>query len=176
MSRVGSRDHHTKWRSKILLYKVHAAVNRVHGVKKWTSSFIINWSKVVCGFCHTLRLLRIFFSKASFFHYILYELSWKFIDGSQKSSCHVITYFRSQWTICYAVKSFLWLKFGDKKQVNQYFWNTSKWQKGPASSPASLFHSEKKLFKKWNDIILQNWKTSTSFKRSWNSPDTRAYW
>ena len=176
MSRVGSRDHHTKWRSKILLYKVHAAVNRVHGVKKWTSSFIINWSKVVCGFCHTLRLLRIFFSKASFFHYILYELSWKFIDGSQKSSCHVITYFRSQWTICYAVKSFLWLKFGDKTQVNQYFWNISKWQKGPASSPASLFHSEKKLFKKWNDIILQNWKTSTSFKRSWNSPDTRAYW
>ena len=71
---------------------------------------------------------------------------------------------------------FLWLKFGDKKQVNQYFWNISKWQKGPASSPASLFHSEKKLFKKWNDIILENWKTSTSFKRSWNSPDTRAYW
>ena len=135
--------HHTKWLSKILLYKVHVAVNRVHGVKKWTSSFIINWSKVVCGFCHTLRLLRIFFSKASFFHYILYELSWKFIDGSQKSSCHVITYFRSQWTICYAVKSFLWLKFGDKKQVNQYFWNISKWQNGPASSPASLSHSEK---------------------------------
>ena len=148
MPKVGSRDHHTKWRSKILLYKVHVAVNRVHGVKKWTSSFIINWSKVVCGFCHTLRLLRIFFSKASFFHYILYELSWKFIDGSQKSSCHVITYFRSQWTICYAVKSFLWLKFGDKKQVNQYFWNISKWQNGPASSPASLSHSEKKLFKK----------------------------
>ena len=145
MSRVGSRDHHTKWRSKILLYKVHVAVNRVHGVKKWTSSFIINWSKVVWILPYRLR---IFFSKASFFHYILYELSWKFIDGSQKSSCHVITYFRSQWTICYAVKSFLWLKFGDKKQVNQYFWNISKWQKGSCIKSCITFPFRKEIIKK----------------------------
>ena len=92
--------------------------------------------------------LRIFFFKGIFFHYILYELSWKFIDGSQKSSCHVITYFRSQWTICYAVKSFLWLKFGDKTQVNQYFWNISKWQRGSCIKSCITFPFRKEIIKK----------------------------
>lgn len=63
----------------------------------------LNWSKF-----HQYRILWLSHLLAQWNFGTLNAFE-KFIDGSlQKSSCHVITHFRSQWTIPYAVKFFFY--------------------------------------------------------------------